>query len=248
MQGDMRKGEQSQGGREQGGRVGEGSWAYSLSFGFTSLFGESAVTIKFHQLLHFPRWVDQFGYLPTCWTLERKHKVPKKWITNLLNTSARFDRSAFRDVTASHLSKTGDDSLSAVPGLVPPVKGPSPEVLQLLAESFGKMEFRAAGAARVSLSTTVATGDVVVGVAKGSGSPFAGKVVGHFDVNGDAVVSLLEQWTVRKATSDSTAWDTRGGLCLVFSDDIVTTLVYSEGEGSAVTLASPRQRSSAASA
>ena len=229
--------------------MGEGSWAYSLSFGFTSLFGESAVTIKFHQLLHFPRWVDQFGYLPTCWTLERKHKVPKKWITNLLNTSARFDRSAFRDVTASHLSKTGDDSSSAVPGLVPPVKRPSREVLQLLAVSFGKSDIRAAGAARVSLSTTVATGDVVVGVAKGSGSPFAGKVVGKFDVNGgDAVVSLLEQWTVRKATSDSTAWDTRGGLCLVFSDDIVTTLIYSEGEGSAVTLASPRQRSSARAA
>ena len=79
--------------------------------------------------------------------------------------------------------------------MVPPVNRPSPKVLQLLAESFGKMEFRAAGAARVSLSTTVATGDVVVGVAKGLGSPFAGKVVGHFDVNGgDAVVSLLEQW------------------------------------------------------
>ncbi len=34
---------------------------------------------KFHWLVHLPQELEKFGWLPACWTLERKHKDPKSY-------------------------------------------------------------------------------------------------------------------------------------------------------------------------
>ena len=42
----------------------------------------------------------------SCWVCERKHRIPKRWVNHHENTSTRFDRSAFRDVTAFTLAQS----------------------------------------------------------------------------------------------------------------------------------------------
>ena len=60
-------------------------------------------TPKFHCLLHFPRhFKNTSGKLVNCWLLERKHKVPKEFGTDIRSTQA-YKRSVLHEVTCDHL-------------------------------------------------------------------------------------------------------------------------------------------------
>ena len=195
-------------------------------------------------LLHFSKWLSEHGYLPSCWSTERKHNEPKRWVNAITNTSIAFDRAAFRDVSSSHITRMKNEEETPVPGQVPPLKTPSNEVLEHLTTIFGQCEFQGALSARVSDHVTVAVGDVVVGYTPAAS--FVGKIVGHIGVNGDggnAVFSLLETWTCTKATADYSFWNKSDARkSLVYTDDIVTALIYSEMGQSVVTLSSGRAR------
>ena len=45
---------------------------------YHDLYGESTMTPKFHSVLHFGAFLQQWGSLPNCFVLERKHRLPKR--------------------------------------------------------------------------------------------------------------------------------------------------------------------------
>ena len=75
---------------------------------------------KFHRLVHMPKHLEQFGWLPSCWVLERKHKVPKAWATDCHN-NVSFDRTVLNETLCQHLFELEDDAVFFDPiGLLAP--------------------------------------------------------------------------------------------------------------------------------
>ena len=59
---------------------------------FTDAFGFEYLTPKCHWLLHLPESLERFGFLLMCFVLERKHRVPKRYATELKNTSKNANK------------------------------------------------------------------------------------------------------------------------------------------------------------
>ena len=66
----------------------------------------------FHWLLHYGPMLRRFGYLPSCWCLERKHRAIKRFLdASKATVSDVYDRNILRDMTARSLTELeGGDS------------------------------------------------------------------------------------------------------------------------------------------
>ena len=71
---------------------------------FSRLYGEEAMVPKFHYSLHLPDVLARWGWLPSCWVLERKHKNAKAWGEKLKDTSRDWHVSVLRELTAQHMA------------------------------------------------------------------------------------------------------------------------------------------------
>ena len=101
---------------------------------FSGSFGFQWMTPKFHWLLHIPDQLrrSSSNTLLNCFCLERKHRVPKRYATEMTNVSKHASKSLLMEVTCHHmgqLSQTG--SLVFSTGLVDS-RPPSKKVRKLL--------------------------------------------------------------------------------------------------------------------
>ena len=71
---------------------------------FTNAFGFDWLTPKCHWLLHLPKALRRFGRLLNCFVLERKHKMPKRYATDLQNTSRAPTISLLSEVVCHNLA------------------------------------------------------------------------------------------------------------------------------------------------
>ena len=74
---------------------------------FDAAYGMQMSTPKWHWMLHFHDHVRQFGWLASCWPLERKHKTPKAYGSDIRNTNS-YERSVLREVTCEHMVHLSD--------------------------------------------------------------------------------------------------------------------------------------------
>ena len=182
------------------------------------------------------------AFFPTCWVCERKHRVPKRWINHHLNTSSRFDRSAFRDVVAFSLAQLEEHAPLVEVGLRGSVKA----IMQgnplhpLLMEVFGDRIFQTARMAHASIFETVHVGDVVVG--SHAGQRFLGRIAAHIEVD-KVCFSILSAGTCTRSDDDASTWDFTGSsLILVRTRDIMSACVFMMQGASMVVLTNPRCR------
>ena len=71
---------------------------------FQDLYGAQAMTPKFHYSLHVPTFLRRFGWVPNCFVVERKHKIPKRFENHMCTNHASYERSALREVTNMYIS------------------------------------------------------------------------------------------------------------------------------------------------
>jgi len=57
---------------------------------------------KFHWVVHMPTHLLKFGWLPSCWVLERKHKTGKAYGADIKNT-VDYDRTLLFECTCHHM-------------------------------------------------------------------------------------------------------------------------------------------------
>ena len=62
---------------------------------------------KFHWLLHMPDHLRRFGFIPWCFTLERKHRLVKRFARSTIK-AMQLSRSTYRDVINHELAKLRD--------------------------------------------------------------------------------------------------------------------------------------------
>ena len=86
---------------------------------FEDAWGCEWMVPKFHWLLHFWRQLANLKMLLNCFCLERKHRVPKRYATDLANISKKSSRSLLMEVTSHHFGQlSNSESFSFEVGLV----------------------------------------------------------------------------------------------------------------------------------
>ena len=99
----------------------------SIDSGHESLFRP-----KHHWTIHMPACLAHWGYLPSCWAIERKPKTMRKFGGNIINTS-QYEQSLLLEVVRKHVFELDKEDLVEAAHLVNPVPA-SKKMLQLLME------------------------------------------------------------------------------------------------------------------
>ena len=86
---------------------------------FVAAFGYDSQVPKFHWLLHLPEILARLGFLLNCFVLERKHRMGKRYATDLSNISKDPSKSLLGEVLSHQLGQlNGQDAFNFEVGLV----------------------------------------------------------------------------------------------------------------------------------
>ena len=170
--------------------------AYLRCFG--DLYGHACMTPKFHMAMHLPALLEKFGFLPSCFALERKHKIAKRFGNQVRNTSASWDKGVLRDITAGHVAdlETMDQhKWSGTPRLKAP-RVPSRALLTALVEQFPCLSaeqdsLRVSRCARCHDYATCSVGDVVL-----FGQASVGEVKLHFSRADGIPLTIVKRYHI----------------------------------------------------
>ena len=134
---------------------------------FRELYGDDLMPPKFHQLVHFVRFISALGWFPNCWVLERKHRVAKRFAGINLNSRTKrvgYSASVLREVTLRHVSKLQGASVHFPEEvcLIAPTAAPA-RLARLLAGEFGEnCSFCCSRTARINKWEKISRGDMVL--------------------------------------------------------------------------------------
>ena len=199
---------------------------------FKDAFGVEWMSPKFHWLLHLPGVLRKNGKLLNCFCLERKHRTPKRYATELANTSYRTKASLLMEVTSHHFSQLNEDSAFCFSvGLVdqrPPSKTMKTLLKNTLAIDCDAYMVFWSNESRFSKLATSKKNDVVIFKHGGdSGEVKAGIVQLHLDVETVSVTSVTPLSLVKTDGSYS-VWVNTGDVQLIETGSIVDTVVHSK--------------------
>lgn len=195
---------------------------------FTVAFGFEFLTPKAHWLLHLPVALQRFGRLLNCFVLERKHRLPKRFATELKNTAHDASKSLLTEVVCQHLSQLVNFDFSTDVALV---KGrPAPKtsrrlilnVLEL--DDAADLEVLTASTVRFNPLATCHQGDVVLLQTEEGIS--AGRIKLCCSVNG-VCACILQRFSFLRRTPDTALvlWKVSDGLYECFEADAILAAV-----------------------
>jgi hypothetical protein len=188
---------------------------------------------KFHWLVHLPSHLGRFKFLPTCWVHERKHRMVKRYASDVYNLAA-FERTVLSEVTAHHVAGLDDESTFAFNiGLINSREAPA-KLKAALAKLF-EVPFFVAGACRTALQARFSahgicnTGDVVLVAPLGPSRFDVGMVYALAEVLGEAValVAVMQHVSADAATGTAQFRETQN-LEVMQLSDVWAPLVYSK--------------------
>jgi hypothetical protein len=211
---------------------------------FRNLFGVDAMPPKVHYCLHFPEFLRRLGYLPNCFVLERKHKLPKRFGNQVLNTSGAWEGSVLRDVSCHHVWKLTDGThLFGVGACLIDPSPPKKTMLKMLQQEFGARDdpqFATARCARINKWERCSVNDVVL--ARVGDADIVGQVSFHASANLDGEVNCftgLRRWELLEEGARSAKYrmDTDRPL-IIMTDEITCALVWG-GDSTVVSILKP---------
>lgn len=171
---------------------------------FVAAWSKDHLFPKCHWLLHFPRHIQQWGTLLSCFVTERKHKMVKKYANDVDNTM-KYEASVLSEVTCHHLSTLSeDDTFSFSIGLVHP--RPAPKALAAwLREQLDTpdAQIQSSSVCRFSAFGTCHKKDVVL--VNIDGTIQAGEVWAHADIYGTAI-TIISLWTMVRRNELAAEW------------------------------------------
>ena len=201
---------------------------------FAHAWGVEWMVSKFHWLLHLPDPLarSRFKKLLNCFCLERKHRVPKRYATELTNPSKKNSKSLLMEVTSHHLGQLSNaDAFAFDVGLVGASKARK-NIKQILT---AELDLEPADASTLMVSmesrfnalATCKKGDVILYKA-GLNSFRAGVVDLHFSIHGSPI-TLISAYVLHKLESYSgySTWEFTDEQLCIETTDILETVVYS---------------------
>ena len=170
---------------------------------FVHAFGFEWLTPKCHWLLHLPETLERNGRLLNCFVLERKHKTPKRYATELANISGEASKSLLSEVVCHHLASLNDSCFKYGIGLVKGRAAPK-KTRRLILEALGLedtgMEVLTANEARFNKLGACRQDDVVL---LQDGNAFrAGRIRLHFATAGECV-SMVQAFALHRQVPET---------------------------------------------
>ena len=209
---------------------------------YKELYGDRNMTIKFHWLLHFPYYLERFHFIPSCFTLERKHKTPKRYINNVHNTSASYDANMLREMTVHHIHELRDmEHFTPVGGLVN-AHEPKRSMLKDLAALLGDAHCRTAVGCRINPHEIAYWGDVVLYRRNNRGRIGAGEVrlfVLVEEAPGqEHLLAILSEWELLLAQPTFSRWRLRRPerCCAICCGSLFAAVIYTVDADTATVL------------
>lgn len=206
---------------------------------FRELYGAAAMTPKFHYTLHFPSFLQRVGFLPNCFALERKHKMPKRFANSLTNTSSEYEPHILRELTAHHVHSLINDAhrFGTGPCLIEPHR-PSQTLLDTLQREFGNAQcrFETSRQARINEWERCSVGDVVLARTE-LANDIVGEVMFHASVRLDndiEYISLLKRWELLQGATRSAKYRRSDAPLLIMTAEIVSALTWGGSDDSDV--------------
>ena len=170
---------------------------------FTDAWGFEWLTPKCHWLLHFPETLESHGRLLNCFVMERKHRTPKRYATELANISGSASKSLLSECVAHHLSSLNRHSFNYEVGLVYGRTAPKKSrklILDALQLDGAGVSVLTAKDARFSRLGLCRQNDVVL--LKDGGGVRAARVKLHCTVDGETV-SVVQTFELHRRTPET---------------------------------------------
>ena len=186
---------------------------------------------KFHWLVHMRGHFVKFGWLPSCWTLERKHKVPKSFAVDAKNTKI-FDKTVLNETLCQQIAEmSSEDMFDAEEGLDAPYAAPRKmrEFLTrlLMLTTVQSDDIQTSAKARFSYIGSCNRGDIVMVKVNSSSSLLAAEVCFLANVDGSpvALLSVLSKVSDDES-SRSSKWESALTYRLYPLQDIACVCAY----------------------
>lgn len=197
---------------------------------------------KFHWLVHLPKMLERHGTLLTCWVHERKHRMIKRYASDVSNTTA-FERSILAEVTCHHLAELKKTSSISAPGLVDPHAPTRCErkLLQLVVGT-SELDCRTSPETRITPMVSCARQDVVLLKARSGVGIEAGEVLLHTEIDGVSY-SIVSIWSCAATDTAKGAaeWRVVNEPAIVMTVDILTPVIFTEARAGIVRTLLPRR-------
>ena len=210
---------------------------------FADVWGFEWMTPKFHWLLHLADQLRTLKRLLNCICPERKHKVPKRYATELTHMAKKPTAALLMEVTSHHFGQLSDpNAFSFGVGLVGPKK-PTKKLKALLLAGLnidcGDKDVRWSDTTRFSPMATCRKGDMVLFKAACGGMK-AGKAQLHLEVEG-VPVTLVSVFNLVKhdAGCDYAVWSKTADAYLIETDCIIDSLVHMQLSDDSVCIVVP---------
>jgi len=209
---------------------------------FFELYGGEVMTPKFHWLLHFAAWYSRWGPLPSCWCLERKHKLVKRF-ADALKPSGLLRPHVTRSVTSFHCSvlTKHPHMFDKEPGLEGTTKACKGSLLLALQRELGCAAFTTSNQARINEYEIVTRGDTVLW--KDSGALCAGRVEWHalaVGGNNNLIVTCIMAYACTSRERLSSKWQREAAQhILVATTRILGASIVSRAAGIVTVLHPP---------
>ena len=198
---------------------------------FVIAFGADSMTPKFHWLLHLPDALKEFGFLVACFVHERKHRMLKRYCTDIRNT-IQFEKSVLDEATCHQMHRLDDDStFNYKIGLLNPHRTSArlaEFARELLDMPSSTDDVYTSSYSKHSKIAYSGVGDVVLVQHPSDGQMSVGRVSAHLEMSG----SFITIWKEYKLNE----LDRKTGLALwsvigaehgvVFTEDIKDTLIW----------------------
>jgi hypothetical protein len=181
---------------------------------------------KMHWPLHWPHCLKRFGLLPSCWSLERKHKVVRRQGSLCFNME-HYEMSVLREVLCDQVS-----ALHSTKDLVLGCCVQSPKTnkkAQAILAQYNIECQQVARSCKLSSGLEVAVEDVVLFQSSGLVPMRCGKVCYLLASNG-YLLALVEEYQLADSNKEMlfSKWKTSAAtLCLVEVKCIRTAVTYS---------------------
>ena len=195
------------------------------------------MTPKFHWLLHFPRHLYRFGYLPSCFVLERKHKVGRRYATSITNT-INDEISVLGELLSHNLEYMKSETVFELSvGLQLP-SPPNARLRSYVVSEFaptGREELMTSHMARIRPAGTCAIGDIAFARSVSRNHFVAGEVLLHVSIDGicKSVLSLFRLRSYSRAEG-AAEWDMVDNITVLDTHDLLCTVVYCKLSASVV--------------
>jgi hypothetical protein len=199
---------------------------------------------KFHWLLHMAEHLSKWGKIPTCFSLERKHRLVKRFAKVILNT-VDYAQAIYRETINHELAKLRQPDIFKSGIFLVGKHYPSQKTLRFLCDYFSTNITRdrcfVSNSAHLQPEGFAEKGDVALLKAAGDdiGPWGACQVWLHVEVEGHAPMSMVSLYNFVRYDENlySATWDAKAAPVFVYTSDIICSTSYRKSNaGQVVTL------------